>query len=518
MNQIKAIGYVRVSTQEQAETGYSIDNQKFDIKKYCDFKGFELIDIFEDDGISGATIEERPSILAALRYIKENKVDYLIVWKLSRLSRKISDVAQISEFLKTNDTKFISIQDGIDTGTPMGEYFLILAGIFAQMERENLIVQVKGGMAEKARSGEFTGGAPNLGYDVIDKKLIINEEEAQIVRIIYNEYIKGNGFGAIVDILKGKDYKTKKGKDFSTNSVKDILKNPVYKGFIRWGYRVDWGKKDIDGHRHRKYNDDPVYVRGKHLAIIDENTFDTVQEMIKTNPRHHVKRFNGYHLLSGLLRCPDCGYGMSYQPVQKKGKTYEYYSCNQYMNKKKCKANSIRKDQVEKEFFNVLDNIVNRGDFKKAMIRAAETSDTGIAEVNNKINKTQNELRKLEDNSNKLFGELLEGNDKFKKLVREKIQENIDRSDELKRVILNYENKIKELQVKSLNTEEIIEVIEKTSKIIKKLDNEAQQRLIRKIISGIETKDRHIKAIQFSFGEVLELDEVRGTLSQVTLV
>ncbi|KAB2950713.1 hypothetical protein F9B85_14000 [Heliorestis acidaminivorans] len=180
-------------------------------------------------------------------------------------------------------------------------------------------------MTQKARQGEWVGGIPPLGYDLCDKKLVINEEEKKIVDFIFEKYLDKNGYLTIVDMLKEKGYKsktytTKKGKvrqgrDFSANSVKEILKNPTYIGKIRWGYREDWGKKEENGGRKRKYSEKPIFVEGKHKAIIDEDDFYKVQDMIENNPRSHVKRFNGNHLLSGLLRCPVCEYGMSYQPV-----------------------------------------------------------------------------------------------------------------------------------------------------------------------------------------------------------
>lgn len=322
-----AVGYIRVSTDEQVRDGYSLDNQEAVIRKKCNNEEWELLDIFHDKGISGALLEQRTGLNALLRFIKNAKVDYLIVFKLSRLSRRVEDISSLSKFLNDNDCYLISIEDGIDTSTPMGKYFMYFAGVFAEMERDNIIIQVKGGMSQKAREGEWNGGKPPLGYDLIDKKLVINDEQAEIVKLIFSEYLKGNGYKTIAAILNKRDFKTGTGSTFSGNSVKDILKNPTYAGKIRWGHRTDWGKRHEDNKRKRKYNEEPIISDGKHEAIIDPETFNRVQELIEGNPRRNMKRFNGNHLLSGLLRCPDCDYGMSIQPVRKKGKTYEYYTC-----------------------------------------------------------------------------------------------------------------------------------------------------------------------------------------------
>ncbi len=107
---------------------------------------------------------------------------------LNILSRKIADVVAIADHLEKVGVKLIAIEDKIDTSTPMGKYFLVLGAIFAEMERENIITQVKGGMEQKAKLSEWNGGKPLLGYDLDNKKLKVNEEEAKIVKTIFTEY------------------------------------------------------------------------------------------------------------------------------------------------------------------------------------------------------------------------------------------------------------------------------------------------------------------------------------------
>ncbi|MGY4797234.1 recombinase family protein [Lysinibacillus fusiformis] len=143
-----AIGYIRVSTEEQAKDGYSLDNLESVINKKCAYEGLELKRIFHDKGISGSSMDKREGIKDLLKYIKSNKVDYLVVYKVSRLSRKIADVVAIADHLEKVGVKLIAIEDNIDTSTPMGKYFLVLGAIFAEMERENIITQVKGGMEQ----------------------------------------------------------------------------------------------------------------------------------------------------------------------------------------------------------------------------------------------------------------------------------------------------------------------------------------------------------------------------------
>lgn len=494
-----AVGYIRVSTEEQAREGYSLENQIVEIKKKCKNEGWELLKIFDDKGISGALLEERIGLKAMLRFIKEQKVNYLVIYKLSRLSRKIVDVVTIADFLEKNSTYLISIEDKIDTSSPIGRYFLVFASIFADMERENLIVQVKGGMSQKARQGEWNGGKPPFGYDLIDKKLVINKEKAEIIKLIFSEYLKGNGYKAIAAMLNERGIRTNTGKTFSGTAVKNILRNPTYAGKICWGKLRDWGKRHEDNKRMRKYDDSPIISDGLHDAIIDEETFNRVQELIDNNPRHNMKRFNGNHLLSGLLRCPDCGYGMSFQPVT--GKTYGYYVCNQYMNHKKCKPNAVRKDHIESEFLTIFEQMINEPEFKSTMIASFNNFDEKIKDLESNIKRKENEIEKLKVKQNKLVDELTEGNEAYKKLIREKIEAIIDEVNALQKDIDDAKTEISELKSKHLDVDEILDLLNNVGKIIPLLEKEAQQSLVRKLVSRINIKDKHISEVHFSFQE-----------------
>lgn len=210
---------------------------------------------------------------------------------------------------------------------------------------------------------------------------------------------------------------------FSGVSIKDILRNPTYIGKIRWGHRKDWGILHEDNKRKRKYDDNPIISNGIHEAIIDEVTFNKVQEHITNNSRHHLKRFNGNHLLSGLLRCPVCDYGMSYQPVSAKGKTYGYYICNQYMNHKRCKPNGIRKDKIEEEFLTIFERIVNEPEFRTMMRSSLNNSDEHVKELENGIKRKENDINRLRVQQEKFILELTEGDDSYKAVFRKKYKE-----------------------------------------------------------------------------------------------
>ncbi|MFC5734315.1 recombinase family protein [Cytobacillus gottheilii] len=498
-----AVGYIRVSTGVQARDGFSLDNQIEEINKECKKQEWELLGIFDDKGISGALLNERPGLIEMMRFIKENNVDYLVIFKFSRLSRNIGNLFLITEQLKETSTHLISISDNFSSEAGASKIILSVLGSIAEMERDNIIEQVRGGMSQKAREGEWNGGTAPLGYDLVEKKLVINEEESKTVKFIYTEYLKGNGYKTIAAQLNDNGVKTKTGGTFSGNSVKDILRNPTFCGKIRWGHRKDWGKRYSDGKRKRVYNENPIIVEGKHEPIIDEETFNKVQNLIDNNPRHHMKRFNGNHLLSGLLRCPDCGNGMSIQPVKRGNKTYEYYTCNQYMNHKTCKPNTINKAKIEPEFLDIFEKKVNEPDFQKSMLASINNTDIQVKELERIIGSKEKEIKEAEKMLDNLIDELLaESTERVKEKLRNRMDEVSLKIEEFQADIEKKRTSIKNLESQNLNKDDIVEIFQYAGKVIKKIeDKEKQQALVRMLVAEIQVEDKHINEVHFRFSK-----------------
>lgn len=500
----KAVGYIRVSTQMQVDEGYSLENQSVVIKKECAHKGWELTEIFSDEGISGATVKDRKGIQNLMQYVKENDIQFVLVFKISRLSRSIVEALNIVEFLQSNNCNLIAIADNVDTSSPLGKYFLAMGAIFAEMERENIKKQVRAGMEQKARNGGWSAGKPPLGYDLIDKKLVINEDESEIVQTIYREYLGGKGYKAIAEGLNSEEKQTKLKKPFNGNGIKFILQNPMYYGLIRWGLSKNSKVSS-------EVKEDPVIVENDKLAIISKEIYNQVQEKIKTNPRSHVKRFNGNHLLSGLLRCPHCGeYGMSIQisKDKKSNKVYEYYICNQYQTYKTCVANGLKKDKIEEEFLSLFEEKVSNSKKISEMLNGLNNLDNQLVDLEKLIRHKQVNINKINKEIDNLINVLTEDN--TPKNVVDRIKENIDvKSKEVeneKLLILEAERKKFTLSKSEFNVEEIKQVLNNIGKIIKHIDKEKQQALIRKVVDKITVKDGRIERIYFKFEQGITIE------------
>lgn len=282
---MKKVGiYIRVSTTEQMQEGYSIPAQKEKLIAYCKAKDWLVQDIYIDGGYSGSNTD-RPALNRLLDSLKD--IDIVLVYKLDRLSRSQKDTLYLIEdkFI-SNNVDFVSITENFDTTTPFGRAMIGILSVFAQLERENIKERTKMGRIERAKLGLWCG-APNppIGYDLIDSTLIINEYEAKQVRELFDLYIKGYGKDRIQNVFRTKGYGKKYGSwdEISNHTVPRIIKNRTYLG------EVSFAKK---------------WYKGIHTPIIDIDTFDKANKCYASR-REGVKLRK--YFLSGLLYCSECG-------------------------------------------------------------------------------------------------------------------------------------------------------------------------------------------------------------------
>lgn len=399
--------YCRVSTTEQAEEGYSIDEQNVKITEYCNKEGHEIYNLYEDRGISGKSITNRPGIKQLLNDATKNKFDLVIVWKLNRISRKLLDILNIVELLNKHNIAFRSLTESFETETPSGKLQLNIMGAIGEFERETIAENVKMGMIARSKEGQWNGGVV-LGYDSIQlnnegKKrkntvLKINENEANTVRKIFQLYSEGNGYKAIVNRINKEGYKTKRGNQFAVSTVKEILRNPIYIGKIRFNVRQDWGKK-----RRKNINDNPILVEGQHEAIIDVETWNKVQVILKERSKKHNKVYESEQPLTGILRCPVCGAGMTISRSTRKKPdgskvTLEYYCCGNWKNKGTavCNSNTIRVEKANAYVMDKVSELVNdESILRKVVDNINKNKSTKLKPTLNQIEQLNKEIDKL---------------------------------------------------------------------------------------------------------------------------
>lgn len=257
---IKAAIYTRVSTTEQAREGYSLEAQEKVLREYCVLKKYQIIDIYSDEGISGKDITHRPEMNRLLADAKAQKFDIILVWKLTRFSRRLSDLTKTCEDLEKWNVYLVSYSESFDCSTPAGKMIRNMLGTVAQFEREVIAENVRLGMDARAAKGKRTCSQV-LGYNLKGKdSLIINEEESNYVKYIYDSYLTYKNLSEVAGLCIKQGYRGKRGRKPTPQSILVILTRPLY-----CGYNSYCGK----------------LYKGLHEPIVDVDTFNKVQALLR---------------------------------------------------------------------------------------------------------------------------------------------------------------------------------------------------------------------------------------------
>ena len=259
--------YVRVSTEEQALSGFSIRAQIDKLIDYCKLKDWTIFDIYKDEGISGKNIKDRKELNRLIDDIKNNKVNNVLVYKIDRLTRSTKDLIDLVELFNKYNCSFNSFTENIDTYSATGRMFIKIIGIFAEFERENIVERVRLGLERKVKEG-YTIASKNVSYgytkDKGEKVQKVCEYEAYVIRKIFNMFVSNYSYTEIANYLNKFKIKTKNNKDWNYKIVKKILTNPNYIGKVRYGINKN-NYFEIDG---------------KHQPIVNKELFYMVQNKI----------------------------------------------------------------------------------------------------------------------------------------------------------------------------------------------------------------------------------------------
>lgn len=519
----RAVGYIRVSTRMQADFGYSEDAQEDEIRKYAKFHGYELVRIYKDSGISGKKIDKRPGMKSMLEDAEKDEFELVISWKVSRLARNALDLLTINQKLKDNDVGLYLINENIDSQTRMGEIMMFFNGMFAEIERENIVENVKIGMKKRADGG-YKNGGQMLGY----KPVLINEvrtieiveSEAVIIREIFDLYVYSNkGYKAIANHLNKKGYTTKKGNAFSISAVKGILDNPTYTGLIRYNYYVDYAEK-----RRQGKSDEVMLVEGVHEPIIPREVWDQARYIQSQKTKTSTKN-SGKYPLTGILKCPECGYGMvaSTNTSRMRDGTkrrIRYYSCGQFHNKGSsvCHANSVRADDTEQYVFEKVLEFLNNEKLIKAVInKMNEERHNGIDPLQRRYDQLLAEQRGINQRKNRIY-QLYEDDAINRTDVITRIEALEKKAEILQQNIQETKAELSLVNTNDVPENEVRRSFANIADVLRTQDPKIKQKIIKLIVKEITVKDRKVENIEITFNpiilKVLETtDEIEGEFS-----
>ena len=313
---LRVAAYCRVSTDSEDQ----INSYKSQVQYYTDLiKGnseWSLADIYADEAITGTQVTKREDFQRLINDCMNGDIDLIVTKSISRFARNTLDTLKYVRMLKEKGIAVFFEEENINTLTMDGELLLVILSSVAQQEVENISANVKKGLKMKMQRGELVGFQGCLGYDYHseDKSITINEEEAEIVRYIFNRYVAGAGGSVIAQELQNLGYKTKRGSStWAETTVIGIIKNEKYKGDILMGktFTLDpISKRRLDNFGE----EDQFYIRDHHEAIISEEVFNAAQEILKrrAKPRRlgtdgKREKFSRKYAFSCLLECGFCG-------------------------------------------------------------------------------------------------------------------------------------------------------------------------------------------------------------------
>lgn len=477
----------------------SPDTQLEYIKKYCEQRDYELVEIYQDLDYSGGSAK-RPDFQRLFDDIqgRRKNFDVVVVYNLSRFARNLKDLLTYLDIMDRKDVAFASAtEDFLRTDDYMGSFMINIIGSVAEFQRKQIAETVRNNMINIAKSkGRFLGGIAPLGYKINpeSKNYVINEEEAEVVQLIFDMYLRGKGMDTITQYLTKNKILGK--EKYSKSTIRSILTNPIYTGDLYYNRR-----KNIDVDR-KKWNTEEEWIvfPEHHEPIVSKKVFNEVQKIMKEKSKIYPYR-NAHrgskHLLSGLLICGHCGnHYFGNAKINGSGNRYEYYICSgkQRHSREYCQARGIRVDKVDPLILDTMDNVINKDMLLKLFENQfTELTNDGKKKFKQKL-RLEKQKNKMEEQINKLLEKVLDAKtDKLAQLFESKIIELQEQVEEI------------QIQIESFDEEDLLNIeglesfrlmLKKSDKFelnmdfVKILDKELQRNIVGRFIDKILVEEQ----------------------------
>ena len=536
----KCILYPRVSTEMQVE-GYSLDGQKTSLKRFAEREEMQIVGIYEDAGKSGKSIEGRPAFKRMLSDIQAGlDVDYILVYKLSRFGRNAADILNSLEFIQSYGVNLLCIEEGIDSSQTSGKLLISVLSAVAEIERENILEQTMNGRREKARQGKWNGGPAPYGYSLKDDTLVIEEDEAEIVRTIFDKFVHTNmGYTGIAKYLNLQGIKKTPRKktdieEFSAHFIKILLDNPVYCGKIAYGRRAREKVKGTKADYKIVNKQDFCLVEGLHEGIVDEELWTKAHEKrqetgVKSESKYGKERA---HLLTGIIKCPKCGSGMYANRVcwTKKDGTYKeimYYACsrNKQERGRSCDYSAnLKKTDIEPLVIEFIKELVKDEHFA-AEIKKKIGLQVDTAKIDTEIHNYETKLKEVELNKARLEREIdslpIDIAHRERKLhdMNLRLDGMYEAIAEIEELIADANLRKKAMEEEAITLENIYKILLNFSELFDIIEEDEQKNLLTYLIKEIQLNPHWenkspLKWIEFNFPIYRNGEEVRKVLCE----
>lgn len=327
--------YIRVSTEDQAREGFSLGEQEEKLKQLCDYKGYEVYKVYCDAGISAKDMEHRPKFQEMLKDMKDGKINYIVAYKLDRVTRSVRDLEELISQLEKYNTYLVCDRDDVNTSTANGRFFVRMLTVLSQLEIEIVSERTKFGLNGAIKSGHLPGQVA-LGFKKDgNRKTIIDPATAPIVKRVFDLYLQGKTFLQISNIFNEEKVLNKNWKD---THIERIINNRLYMGDYEMYKRLKEWK-----------NVEPVIYMNVVDPIIPRYIWEECQAQKIINQRTYTR--DRVYTFFQKLKCPKCGKIMKCKGSGGKRKKYVYYNCED------CHEN-IRESYVEEEFEKIVGQLL----------------------------------------------------------------------------------------------------------------------------------------------------------------
>ena len=327
--------YIRVSTEDQAHEGFSLGEQEEKLKQLCNYKGYEVYKVYCDAGISAKDMEHRPKFQEMLKDMKDGKINYIVAYKLDRVTRSVRDLEELISQLEKYNTYLVCDRDDVNTSTANGRFFVRMLTVLSQLEIEIVSERTKFGLNGAIKSGHLPGQVA-LGFKKDgNRKTIIDPATAPIIKRVFDLYLQGKTFLQISNIFNGEKVLNKNWKD---THIERIINNRLYMGDYEMYKRLKEWK-----------NVEPVIYMNVVDPIIPRYIWEECQAQKIINQRTYTR--DRVYTFFQKLKCPKCGKIMKCKGSGGKRKKYVYYNCED------CHEN-IRESYVEEEFEKIVGQLL----------------------------------------------------------------------------------------------------------------------------------------------------------------
>jgi site-specific DNA recombinase len=495
----KAVIYTRVSSEEQVK-GNSLSEQERKCQYFIKSKDGDITDTYIDGGKGGET-KERPELQRMLEDAKKGIFDAVVVYKIDRLSRSLKDFLDMQDYLTKLNVELISVSEAYDTSTPQGRLFIHMLSSFAEFEREQIKERINMGQIASMKKGNWKGSPP-YGYDLKDKKLVINKKEAKVVKNIFKLFADNcyeierltlmkaqkivNTWNVPTKLAKNRTYKKSSPNFWNTSTVQNVIKKEIYTGKTHIRKMTKNTNPSIKNKRVLRPREE--WIEYKAPKIISRETFDKAQIVLKKNSEFAFRKQKFPDgILSKIVYCSECG--RKYAVCHEKGKA-EKYQCycqgtKKFRTDERCTAKSFVSYRLEEPLWDKLKKILSNPEILQKHIDK-QVNNINKKDTQENIKQLDRDLQKIKNQRKRLLNLYLVGD-----IERDNFKERdnwLEKEETTSAIKINEINQSKilseEMKSKSLNFDALYK---KLNINLNNIDYENKVKVVKLLINKIET-------------------------------